>query len=54
MEERILMIPEDKELPTEEFLTSEQKKEIETLKPKPIIKTIDLETMTVTERIINE
>lgn len=54
MKERRLVIPKDKELPAEKSLTNEQKKEIEAMIPKPIVKIIDLETMTETERSANE
>lgn len=54
MKEKILVIPDDKELPNDKPITDEQRKEIEEIMPKPIVKNIDLETMVVTERIINE
>ena len=54
MKESILVVPEDKELPTEESLTNEQRKELEKIIPKPIVKNIDLKTMIVTERSVNE
>ena len=54
MMKRMLIIPEDKELPNDKPITDEQRKELEKIIPKPIVKNIDLKTMIVTERSVNE